>query len=299
MPTIGIIHSGSDGNSDHSAEINTLTLYLEGLGYVDGQSGFSIIDKRWGNDDPATLRNHADWFVSQGVNVLVAAGGSISAKVAKDATQTSLTSVVFTSAADQISPARNMTGVCARTAELDLARLLLLHELLPTATKIGALVNSSRPNYTIQNLTDAATKLGIQLDPKDVVDTGHSGGNPGKIKQAFDYWSSNGYDAALVTAGPFFNNHRMPVVTNAKIPTIYQWREFVQAGGLMSYGPKLTDAYKFAATYVARILKGNQPQNLPVMLLSKFELVINLSTAKAVLNQPTPQSLLARAELIV
>jgi putative ABC transport system substrate-binding protein len=91
----------------------------------------------------------------------------------------------------------------------------------------------------------------------------------------------------------------MPVVTNAKIPTIYQWREFVQAGGLMSYGPKLTDAYKFAATYVARILKGNQPQNLPVMLLSKFELVINLSTAKAVLNQPTPQSLLARAELIV
>jgi ABC-type uncharacterized transport system substrate-binding protein len=298
MPTIGIIHSGSSGNQDHTTELDTFTLYLEQLGYVDGQGGFSIIDTRYGNDDPGTLRSHADWFVQQGVNVLVAAGGSISAKQAKDATVTSLTPVVFTSAADQVSPAQNMTGVCARTAELDLTRLLLLHELLPTANKFGALVNSSRPNYSIQPLKDAAANLGVQLDPKDVVDTGHSGGNPGKIKQAFDDWSKNGFNAALVTAGPFFNNHRSPVVTAANIPTIYQWREFVEEGGLMSYGPKLTDAYKFAATYVARILGGDQPKNLPVMLLSRFELVFNLSTAKTQ-KVAIPQSLLARADDLI
>jgi putative ABC transport system substrate-binding protein len=292
------MHSGSHGNPHHTTEIDTFILYLESVGYVDGQNGFSITDIRFGDDDPGTLRNHADWFVQQGVNVLVAAGGSISSKVAKDATATSLTSVVFTSAADQVSPARNMTGICARTAELDLTRLLLLHELLPTAAKFGALVNSSRPNYNIQNLMDAANKLGIQLDPKDLVDASHSGGNPGKIKQAFDYWSSNGFAAALVTAGPFFNNHRLPVVTAAKIPTIYQWREFVEAGGLMSYGPKLRDAYKFAATCVGRILGGEQPQNLPVMLLSKFELVFNLSTAKTQ-KVAIPRSLLARADDLI
>jgi hypothetical protein len=111
MPTIGIIHSGSPGPIQKK-EIATLTLSLESAGFVDGQSGFSIPTPLFADDDPQKLRQHADQFLQQNVDVLVAAGGSISARVAKDATATSGTPVVFTSVADPVSPAANMTGVC-------------------------------------------------------------------------------------------------------------------------------------------------------------------------------------------
>jgi putative ABC transport system substrate-binding protein len=303
MPTVGIIHSGSPGPVQMK-EIATLALNLESAGFVDSQNGFSIAAPRFGNDDPQKLRNHADFFVQQTVDVLVAAGGSISARVAKEATATSGTPVVFTSVADPVSPAANMTGVCARTTELDPTRLILLHELIPAETTIGALVNSSRPQSTAQAqiLDGAANMLGLHpLVYKDVVDAGHVGGNPGNINKAFHEWAQANIKAALVTANPFFNNHGPSVVSAAQannIAAMYQWREFVDAGGLISYGPKLTEAYKLAAIHVARVLKGEQPQDLPVVLLTKFELVINLSTAKA-LGIVIPPTLRARADELV
>jgi putative ABC transport system substrate-binding protein len=303
MPTIGIIHSGSPGPIQKK-EIATLTLSLESAGFVDGQSGFSIPTPLFADDDPQKLRHHADQFLQQNVDVLVAAGGSISARVAKEATATSGTPVVFTSVADPVSPATNMTGVCARTTELDPTRLILLHELLPAATTLGALVNSSRPRFSTQQqeLDDAAGMLGLQpLDYKDVVDKHHLGGNPGHINQAFRDWANAHINAALVTANPFFNNHGPSVVNAAQannIAAIYQWREFVDAGGLMSYGPKLTEAYKLAAVYVGSILGGARPQDLPVALLTKFELVINLTTAKD-LGITIPATLRARADDLV
>jgi putative ABC transport system substrate-binding protein len=239
-------------------------------------------------------------LVRQDVRVLVAAGGSISSRVAQEATTVGGTPVVFTSVADPVSPAANMTGICALTIALDPTRLILLHELMPAPKKLGALVNSSRPEYAAQkaDLDRAASMLGLLLDYKDVTDATRSGGNPDRIKQAFDDWVKAGIEAALVTAGPFFNNHRPAVVGAATIPTIYQWREFVDAGGLMSYGPRLKDAYKLAAIYVGRILGDERPENLPVVLLSKFELVINLSTAK-VLGIVIPETLRARADDLI
>jgi putative tryptophan/tyrosine transport system substrate-binding protein len=305
MPTMGIIHSGSKDNQDQEKQIATLILHLEGEGYVHGQDGFSINGPHWAHDDPAKLRSYAEHLVQQGVNVLVAAGGSISSQVAKEATQSSGTPVVFTSASHPVSPAPNMTGICARTTELDPTRLTLLHELVPAAKKVGALVNSARPQPDTKALDDAAAMLGLQpLDYKDVRNGHHHGGDPDKIKQAFHDWAAAGIKAALVTANPFFNNHRRKVVDaarHAKIPAIYQWREFVDAGGLMSYGPKLSEAYKLAALYVARILRKqqhHQPKDLPVALLSKFELVINLSTAKE-LGVAVPETLRARADDLV
>jgi putative tryptophan/tyrosine transport system substrate-binding protein len=284
-------------------EIATLTLSLEGAGYVDRQDGFGLPAPLFADDDPQKLRSHADHFVRQNVDVLVAAGGSISAKVAGDATATSGTPVVFTSVADPTSPAANMTGICARTTELDPTRLILLHELLPVEATLGVLVNSSRPQFSAQQqiLDDAAAMLGVQLDYKDVVDKGHVAGNPGNINEAFTGWKQAGIKAALITANPFFNNHGPNVVNAAQarnIAAIYQWREFVDAGGLISYGPKLTDAYKLAATYVASILDGARPQDLPVALLTRFELVINLTTAKA-LGLTIPATLRARADDLV
>jgi ABC-type uncharacterized transport system substrate-binding protein len=294
MPTIGIIHSGS-GTTVQQRELDAFTDSLAQAGYVDGQNGFSILKPPpWGNDNSQQLRAHADNFVRQGVSVLVAAGGSISAQVAQQATAASGTNVVFTSAAYQTSPAPNMTGICARTAELDPTRLILLHELMPAATTIGVLV-SSRPQKKAQTdaLDSAAQMLGLTLDYKDIA-------NPGDIAQAFRAWRQANIKAAIVTANPFFNNHGKDVVDAAKnnnIAAIYQWRQFVDAGGLMSYGTKLLDAYKLAGIYTGLVLDGQQPQSLPVVLMSDFELAINLSTASN-LGIAVPKALRARAVLV-
>jgi ABC-type uncharacterized transport system substrate-binding protein len=305
MPTIGIIHSGSEGPIQKKA-IDMFILSLENAGYVDGNNVSILKPYGWGRDDPDQLLTPAKDFVqNKGVDVLVAAGGTISAQKAKEATPNGKPPVVFTSVAHRARPAStsHMTGVCARTTENDPTRLSLLQELMPGETRFGALVNSSRPDYKTQKdlLNDAAATLNLSLDPQDVVDATYPGGNPNKIKSAFDYWATQvkpPITAAIVTANPFFNNHAQDVIDAAKafkIAAIYQWRGFVDAGGLISYGPKLLDAYALAASYVARILNKEKPKDLPVVVLSEFELVINLSTAKT-LKIPIPDTLRARAD---
>jgi ABC-type uncharacterized transport system substrate-binding protein len=296
MPTIGIMHSGSE--RENAKQIEAFLKSLARSGYAKGFNDIDILDTRYANNDLGKLRNYATELVDvRGVNLLVAAGGSASAKAAKDAT--SKTPVVFTSVAYPTRPANNMTGICARTSELDATRLTLVHELIPGSTKIGVLANSSRPNYgeQWQALSAAASALGVTLRPYNV--TSEQGIS--ELVSAYRGFKSEGIAQVLVTADPLFNNFRQKVVDAAriaKIPTIYQWREFVDVGGLMSYGPKLTDAYTLAGIYVGRILDGEHPSALPVIQLNSFELVINLVTASAI-GVVVPETLLARADQTV
>jgi putative ABC transport system substrate-binding protein len=305
MPTIGIMHSGSKGH--HDLQIKALN---DGIGWgfsaaVPGAS-VTVVGPLYADDDPAKLDTIAASLVNADkVNVLVAAGGTASSEAARKATTATGTPVVFTSVATPARPAANMTGICARTSELDAARLNLLKELLPGQKKFGALINPSRPNFHTQrdHLNNHAAILGFQtLDYKDVDFQG--GKTEALIDQAFQSWASNKYKGALVAADPLFNNHRERVIRSAgapnNIPAVYQWREFAEAGGLMSYGPNLTAAYTLAGIYVGRILRSTRaaPKDLPVLSLNNFELVINLNTAKA-LGLDVPPTLLARADLII
>jgi putative ABC transport system substrate-binding protein len=298
MPTIGIMHSGSKGN--HNLQIKA---FHDGLGW-GGVSAATIVGPLYAEDDPTKLDTIAASLVNTDkVNVLVAAGGTASSEAAKKATVASGTPVVFTSVATPARPAANMTGICARTSESDAARLTLLHELLPGQRNFGALMNASRANHDTlkDNLNNAGALMGLPaLDYKEI----DSGGNSVDtlIDQAFQYWAKNNYKGALVAADPLFNNRRERIIRAAgapnNIPTIYQWREFAEDGGLMSYGPNLTVAYSLAGIYVSRILGNTAPKDLPILPLDNFELVINLNTAKA-LDLNVPPTLLARADLII
>jgi ABC-type uncharacterized transport system substrate-binding protein len=296
MPKIGIIHSGRGVLRDQQTDVATFIQSLAAAGYVDGKNGFSILPPipAYGNDDAGQLLGHAKNFVGQGVDVLVAAGGSISAQVAQKATEGTPTKAVFTSAAYQTSPAQNMTGICARTAEVDPTRLFLLHELMPNEINIGVLI-ASRPNNAGQMdaLNSAARTLGLNLNPTEV-------DSLGKIQQAFKDWAP-AIKAAVVTANPLFNDFGPEVVKAANrnnVAAIYQWRQFVDADGLMSYGTTLSDGYKLAGTYTGLVLNKQPPQALPVVLLTKFELAINLRTAGS-LGITVPQTLLDRADYVV
>lgn len=306
MPqSIGIMHPGSRLNHDLRPLIDTFLLTLEQEGFVDGQNGFSA-DVRHGEDNLGTLRGHATHFVTANVNVLVAAGGTRSAQLAMQAT--GQIPIVFTSVTVPVRLQPNMTGICAQTAEFDRKRLSLLQELMPTTSKFGALINSDRfpagaPNTQVNDLNSAAVALSLQ--PLSYKDVGNgNGGNPGLIAQAFHDWPRENppIRGALVAADPFFNNHRPQVAhaaNNNGVAAIYQWREFVDADGLMSFGPNLSEGYKLAAIYTARILRHEKrPSDLPILSLTSFELVINLTTAKA-LNILIPESLLTRASDIV
>jgi putative ABC transport system substrate-binding protein len=208
--------------------------------------------------------------------------------------------VVFTSFSDPICPATNMTGICALTSALDPDRLNLLHELMPTAQKIGVLFNSQRDNSATQQgwLDLTAKKLGVTLDRKDVVPPGGGKPDPNLINAAFGTWAAANIPV-LVTADPFFNNHRDKVQN--KTAAIYQWREFADEGGIMSYGTNLTVAYALAGNCPGGILdylSKNQAPVLPNVTQLKPELVINLKTASD-LNIPIPDTLLAKANELI
>jgi putative ABC transport system substrate-binding protein len=198
-----------------------------------------------------------------------------------------------------------VAGICARTTELDPTRLQLLLELLPGRTKIGALYDPSRFDVATQQakLDSKAGLLGIGPLSYQPVDPNGST-QDAQIDAAFQNWATNNYQAAIVTADPVFNNHIDRIVKTSggalrTIPAIYQWREFAVAGGLISYGPNLTVAYKLAGTYVGRLVNGDTTiDKLPLLPLDSFELVINLKTAKQ-LQIDVPSTLLARATDVI
>jgi putative ABC transport system substrate-binding protein len=295
MQKIGILHSGNKENS--SKQIDAL------IGSV-GAEGFRENDNveiicLYAEGDGQKLRDHArDLVKKHEIDVFVAAGGSACAKIAQKETEAAQRKpknrmpVVFTSVADPIRPAPHMTGVCARTSECDPIRLELLRELMPTKSKVGVLYNPLRPSAQMKKTRTAAKELGLKLVEQKAA-------KASDIDAAFKKLAKVGLDALLVNADPLFNNNRQKVVDSARElgkPVIYQWREFVEAGGFMSYGPNLTEAYKLAGIYVAKLLTGVSASDLPVVLLTKFELVCN-NTAWAD-RIALPPTLEARAEKI-
>ena len=282
LPVVGFLTSGSMAslNKEWAAGFRR---GLAESGYVEGQT--VTIEYRAADDRYDRLPALAAELVRNNVGVIVAAGGPVSALAAKKATDT--IPIVFTTIADPVKsglvaslnrPGGNATGMAGLTSELDVKRLELLLQIKPGARVIGVLVNPNRPGVDTNSmeLEAAAYKMGLRV-------IFQNGGPDHPVDAAFEKLAEQKIDALVVTADPFFNFRRPQVVALAArhaIPAIYQWREFVADGGLMSYGPSIGDAYHQAGVYAGRILKGAKPADLPVTQPTRFELVINQKTAK-------------------
>ena len=193
-------------------------------------------------------------------------------------------------------PGGNMTGIAMLTIDLGGKRLELLNELAPRATTVAFLVNPNNPNaeVTLQQTPEAARRLGKSLEVAKAA-------NDAELEPAFAMVVQKGADALMVDADPFFYSQRTRVVALAehyRLPAIYEFRDFVASGGLMSYAPDATDLYRQAGVYTARVLKGELPAELPVMQPVKFQFAINLKTAKS-LGVTLPPTLIARADEVI
>jgi len=282
MPVIGFLSGTSPDTYAH-----LLVAFHRGLseaGYSDGQN--VKIEYRRANDQYDRLPALAADLVRNQVAVIVAVGGVVSAVAAKGVT--SSIPILFTAGSDPAKlgfvaslnrPGGNMTGVNFFSIELGAKRLELLRELLPKATVIGALVNPRSPTAETdaKEMEGAAHGLGLQFH---VLTTS----SERDFESAFATLVQQRVDALVVISDPLFTSHRDHLVALAArhaLPTTYSLREFVAVGGLMSYGTSFVDAYRQVGVYAGRILKGEKPAELPVVQPTKFELVINLKTAKA------------------
>jgi putative ABC transport system substrate-binding protein len=298
LPLIGFLHSGSPGPFAH-----LVAAFREGLreaGYVEGQN--VAIEYRWAEGHYDLLPALALDLVRREAAVIVAAGSS-PALAAKAATRT--IPIVFISGGDPLGrglvagmdrPGGNATGVNVITAALTGQRLALLRELVPNATLIAVLLNTSNPNSASQlgNIQQAARALGQPIHIAKAT-------SERDIDAAFGGFSDFRPDALLVSADPFFAGRRNQIVRLAAshaLPALYFQREFALAGGLASYGASLADGYRQAGIYAGRILAGASPAELPVTQSAKFELVINLRTARALGLTVTP-TLLAQADEVI
>jgi putative ABC transport system substrate-binding protein len=300
MPVIGFLHiASSDGSADR------LRAFRQGL----KEAGFAerenvAIEYSWAENQTDRLPELAAELVRRKVAVIATTGGPAVALAAKTATTT--IPIVFTTAGDPVAqglvanlnrPDANVTGVSFLVATLAAKQLGLLHELLPGAARIAVLVDPNNTLLTeafIPDVRAAASAIRKQIDVL-YASTGRD------IDTVFESLAQKPVDALLVGPGAFFFNRRVQLVTLATrhaVPTIYGVREFVEAGGLMSYGTSLTDAYRQAGVYTGRILKGEKPADLPVMQSIKFEFVINLNTAKA-FGLSFPPGLLAIADEVI
>jgi putative tryptophan/tyrosine transport system substrate-binding protein len=291
VPVIGFLNSGSPG--PFARLLAAFHQGLKGGGYVEGQN--VTIEYRWAEGHYDRLSTLAADLVRRQVAVLAATGGTPSARAAKAATTT--IPILFV-AADPVRdglvaslnrPGGNVTGVSVFSAELAPKRLQLLRELVPQASKIAALTNPASMDEA-----EALTRAGLSLLTIRV--EAESDFEPAFIEAA-----QRGVEALLVTADPFLNSRRAQVVALAarhSLPAAYPWREYVEAGGLMSYGTSLAGTYRQVGQYVSRVLKGDKPADLPVQNPIKFELAINLKTAR-VLGLTVPETLLATADEVL
>jgi len=273
---------------------------LSASDYVEGQN--IAIEYRWAEGRYDRLPAFAAELVRRQVTMIVTS--TIPAALAAKAA-TSTIPIVFNVAADPVEvglvaslarPGRNATGVNNFVAELGAKQLGLLHELVPSARHIGLLANPTNPNFesVTKDVVAAAPAIGAQIDIARASDN-HT------IEAAFATLFRNRADALVVGADPFFTSRRVQLAILAMryaIPTVYQLREYAEAGGLMSYGTSLAEAYRQLAVYTSRILKGANPSDLPVIQLAKFELVINLPTARA-FGLDIPPTLLTVADEVI
>jgi putative tryptophan/tyrosine transport system substrate-binding protein len=293
-PVIGVLQIGASSSYDLSG----FRQGLKDAGYVDGEN--LTIEYRFANDDPARLPELASDLVRRQVRVIAAIASGLAARAAKDATNT--IPIVFGYGADPVKqdlvtslnrPGGNVTGVISLANVLFGKQLGILHELLPQAIHIGVLAypKSALHEPIVKDTQAAASVIGQTIE---ILDAGTSDEIDAVFARLRD---EKRVQALLVTNDPFFIARRIQLAILAAryaVPAIYPFREMAEAGGLMSYGPNLADRDRQAALYVGRILKGENPANLPVLQMSKFELVINLKTAKALgLSVPNSMQLLA------
>ena len=299
IPVIGYLNFGSP-ESDAS-RLTGLRRGLSESGYVEGRN--FVIEYRWAGNQAERLPALAADLVQLRVAVIVSPG-SLPALVAKAAT-TSIP-IVFGVGNDPVQlglvaslnrPGGNLTGINAFAAELGAKGLALLHELMPSTATIGFLENPNSPifaAYYERDVLTAATVIGLKIQILKA-------GTDREIDAAFVSLVQARTGALLVGGDFFFNNRIEQIVALAArhaIPTMYHYREFVVAGGLISYGSSLMDAYREVGLYTARILKGEKPADLPVIQATKLELIINLKTAKA-LGLQIPDRLLALADEVI
>ena len=298
MPVIGLLSGSTPVGRAH-----LLTAFLRGVresGYVEGEN--VAIEYRWAQDQFDRLPDLAAELARRRVAV-IAAIDTPAAIAAKAATTT--VPVVFASGGDPVReglvvslsrPGGNVTGVSFLASETGTKLLGLLLELLPGAVRIGALVDPKWP-FTEPFVADVRAAAAAIRKPIDVLPASTGG----DIDAVFASFSQKPVDAIVVGPSELTNSRRVQITTLAtyhRVPAIYTLREFIEVGGLMSYGASITDAQRQAGIYAGRILKGQKPADLPVMQSTKFEFVINLNTAKA-FGLSFPPGLLAIADEVI
>ncbi len=299
MPVIGLLHPGSP-----EANARFVAGFHKGLaetGYVEGRN--ILIEYRWGHGESTRLPELAADLIRRAANVIVTPGGVAAALAAKAATAT--IPIVFVIGVDPVQaglvvslnrPGGNVTGITSMNSDLAAKQLGLLHQLLQRDARFVVLVNSSNPQIrlAVADVKAAAAAMG---QPLDIV----TAKTNREITPAFKEAVQKRADAILISPDPLFSSRPVQLATLAArhaMPAIYALREFAESGGLISYGSNFTDMFRQAGTYVARILKGEKPADLPILQATKFELVINLQTAE-VLGLAVPPSLLAIADEVI
>jgi putative ABC transport system substrate-binding protein len=299
LPVIGFLGSQSPGEAE-----TVVAAFRQGLresGYIEGQNLRIVF--RWAEDHYEKLPALASELVSLPVALLFTAGGPPSALAAKDATST--IPIVFSAASNPVEmglvpslnqPGGNVTGMATFNDRLGTKRLELLKELMPNVRPIGYLLNPADRLSEIEakDVTSAARILGLDMRTLDAK-------SESDLESVFAGIQEMQIGGLVVSGAPFFLSKRQKVVglaARSAVPAIYAWREYVLAGGLISYGTDLLESYRQAAIYAGRILKGERPPDLPVAQPTKFYVAINVKTANA-LGLDVPSSLLVRADEVI
>jgi putative ABC transport system substrate-binding protein len=297
-PVVGFLFAGTP--EEHGDEVTALLRGMSETGFVDGRN--VRVEYRWSNNDVGRGREQAADLVNRQVAV-IAANIAAAALWAKAATTT--IPIVFVAFADAVQvglvtnlarPGGNVTGINTIVAALEQKRFGLLHELVPQALRYGVLVNPTIVAFEsdIAMAQSAAKTLGVSLEVLTAATSG-------EIDGAFARAVQQRVEALAISRSQFFLDRRVQLTTltiRHALPTIFSSSKFAEVGGLMSYAPNSTDQFRQAGIYVGRILKGEKPADLSVMQPTKFDLVINLTTAKA-LGLTVPASLLARADEVI
>jgi putative tryptophan/tyrosine transport system substrate-binding protein len=298
-PVIGFLHGGSE--QPNSDLVRAFRQSLKESGFVESRN--VAIDFRWADGQFDRLPAMANELVRRQVAVMIAGGGPVVVEAAKRATTT--IPIVFNVGSDPVQwglvaslnrPGGNMTGVYQLSGALMAKRIELVRSLIPTATSIILLVNPTNPTTesNTAEMRSAARSLALEVDVLDA-------STEQELNTVFATLAPRRGAALVVSPDPFFISRRDQIVALAArsaMPAIYEWREFAVAGGLISYGSSNTDEYRQVGIYTSRILKGEKPGDLPVMQPTKFELVVNLKTAKA-LGLTIPESFLLRADEVL
>jgi putative tryptophan/tyrosine transport system substrate-binding protein len=300
MPIIGFLSIASP-----EAWIDYVSAFKHGLGqagFIEGQN--VAIEYRWARGDYSRLPALADELVGRRVSVIATFGGARSALAAKDATS-SIPIVIMFGDGDPVAyglvrsfnePGGNVTGLTMIAGLLEPKRLEILHELLPGVSLVYLLVNPNNAGVAqdLPTILGAAGPLGIRLEMVKA-------STESEIDVAFSVVTRERAQALMVMNDAFLQLRRNQITglcTRHRLPAIYPWREYVEAGGLISYGASIRETFRQSGIYVGQILKGARPANLPIQQPTKFEMVVNLTTAK-IIGLEVPPSLLIRADEVI